>query len=247
MLRVIHWIRSTDFCTLSAKGQSTDLSAGKIFVDTSQVCEWQDVFFFEIVHKNKPVLIKRRSDICRDLQTCIFPSFQVKLLTMSPTWRCMFPCHTPSAVEDKQMNTRQKECVCVKACRATSLGMNLFQSHSVFPNQLSHGCHMHSLLYLPVASLSCACSVSHTQNTLCQIPYACSGNDKSLQRPALLCQKGCRVGLECPSSAWLAVWWRTKERTKIQGYVTLTSISIKSISWWVKGGESFYFSSWLKV
>lgn len=190
------------------------------FVSRENICRyessaWMTSCFYPNSLRKQTCSHRKEAWHLGNLQTCIFLLFLVKPCTMFPTWWCMFPrqkrqCYTPSAVEDKQMNTRQKECVCVKACRATSLGMNLFQSLSVFPNQLSHGCHMHSLLYLPnaslSASLSCSCSVSHTQNTLCQIPYACSGNDKSLQRPALLCQKGCWAGLECPSFAWLAMW-----------------------------------------
>lgn len=51
--------------------------------------------------------------------------------------------------------------VCVEPCRATSLGMNLFRPLSLFPNQLSHGCHMHSfMLPLPASAVSLSPSLS---------------------------------------------------------------------------------------
>lgn len=68
------------------------------------------------------------------------------------TWPCVYGC----------------VCLCVQACRATSLGMNLFQSLSLFPNQLSHGCHMHSPLYPPLPlSISVSHTHRHTHTTPC--------------------------------------------------------------------------------
>lgn len=58
--------------------------------------------------------------------------------------------------------THGRQCAWTEACRAISLGLNPFQSLSLFPNQLSHGCHMHSSLVSP--DYLCF-ALSHTHKT----------------------------------------------------------------------------------
>lgn len=64
------------------------------------------------------------------------------------------------------------------------------ESVPVYLDQLSHGCHgchLHSC----ISPLLLFCSLTHT--CLCQIPYACCGKDKSLQRPVLHGRVGLKV------------------------------------------------------